>query len=109
MIPNLTILPFRANWSSPITVKSFFATNVKRESIPGSITRDSGRDYGQRSIKFNILPFDDSRQTWDAFREINPPGTILGNPVWFERGICLTADAAIGATTLSVSSVNFID
>lgn len=109
MIPNLTIFPFRANWSSPITLKSSFATNVKRESIPGSITRDSARDYGQRSIKFNILPYDDSRQTWDAFREVNPPGTILGIPLWCEEGIYLTAGAAIGATTLSVSAVNFID
>jgi hypothetical protein len=109
MIANLTILPFRANWSSPITLKSAFATNIKRESIPGSVTRDSARDYGQRSIKFNILPFDDPRRTWDAFREVNPPGTILGIPLWCEEGVYLTADAAIGATTLSVSAVNFID
>jgi hypothetical protein len=109
MISGLTILPFRANWSSPITLKSSFATNVRRESIPGSITRDSARDCGQRSIKFNILPFDDSRQTWDAFREVNPPGTILGIPLWCEEGVYLTADAAIGATTLSVSAVDFID
>jgi hypothetical protein len=109
MIPNLTILPFRANWSSSITLKSSFATNIKRESIPGSITRDSARDCGQRSIKFSILPFDDSRRTWDAFREVNPPGTILGIPLWCEEGIYLTADAPIGATTLSVSAVNFID
>lgn len=108
MIPNLTILSFRANWSSPITVKSSFATNVKRESIPG-ITRDSARDYGQRSIKFNILPYNDSRQAWDAFGEVNPPGTILGIPLWCDEGIYLTADAAIGATTLSISAVNFID
>jgi hypothetical protein len=109
MIPNLTILPFRSNWSSPITLKSTFATNVKRESIPGSITRDSARDYGQREIKFSILPYDDSRRTWDAFREENPPGTILGIPLWCEEGVYLTADVAIGATSLSVSSVNFID
>ncbi len=109
MIGGLTIFPFRANWSSPITLKSTFATNVKRESIPGSITRDCARDYGQRSIKFNILPFDDLRRTWDAFREVNPPGTILGIPLWCEEGIYLSADAPIGATTLSVSSVNFID
>jgi hypothetical protein len=109
MISGLTILPFRANWSSPITLKSTFATNVKRESIPGSITRDSARDAGQREIKFNILPFDDPRRTWDTFREVNPPGTVLGIPLWSEEGIYLTADAAIGATTLSVSTVNFID
>ena len=109
MIPNLTIFPFRANWASPITLKTSFATNIKRESIPGSIARDSARDYGQRSIKFSILPFDNSRQVWDAFREVNPPGTILGTPLWCEEGIYLTADAAIGATTLSVSAVDFID
>jgi len=109
MIPNLTILPFRANWSSPITLKSAFATNIKRESIPGSITRDSARDYGQRSIKFSILPYEDQRRNWDAFHEENPPGTILGIPLWCEEGITLTVDAPIGATTLSVSAVNFID
>ena len=109
MIPNLVIFPFRANWSSPITLKSAFATNIKCESIPGSITRDSARDYGQRSIKFNILPYDNVRWTWDAYREVNPPGTILGIPLWCEEGIYLTTDAAIGATPLSVSAVNFID
>ncbi len=117
MISGLTIFPFRANWSKPITLKSTFATNVKRESIPGSITRDSARDYGQRSIKFNILPYNDGgagvpacvRDSWDAFREANPPGTILGIPLWSEEGIYLTADAAIGATTLSLSAVNFVD
>jgi len=109
MIPNLTIFPFRANWSSSITLKSSFATNVKRESIPGSITRDSARDYGQRSIKFNVLPYSDPRQAWDAFQEVNPPGMILGIPLWCEEGIYLTADAAIGTTTLSISAVNFID
>ena len=41
--------------------------------------------------------------------KLNPPGTILGIPLWCEEGVYLTADAAIGATSLSVSSVNFID
>ena len=109
MIPGLTILPFRANWASPVTLRSSFATNTSRESIPGSITRDSGRDCGQRQIKFSILPDQDTRRNWDAFREINPPGTILGVPLWNEEGVQLTADAAIGATTLQVSETDFID
>lgn len=118
MIPGLTIFPFRANWSSPITLHSTFATNTGRESIPGDRTRDSGRDFGQRQIMFSILPDSDagvplanlnSRRSWDAFRETNPPGAILGVPLWSEEGVQLTADAAIGATTLHVTNADFID
>jgi hypothetical protein len=116
MISNLTIFPFRANWASPVTIKSTFATNTKRESIPGSITRDSARDFGQRQLKFSIMPYDDSGATvpgcgllWSMFRELNPPGTILGIPLWCDEGPALTADVDIGATELTVDSLDYID
>jgi hypothetical protein len=109
MIANLPILPFRANWASAVTLRSTFATNQKIESTPGSMTRTSGRDYGQRQIKFTLLPDQDFRRQWDAFREINPPGTLLGIPLWTEQGIVLAANAAGGATTLQVSSTANID
>jgi hypothetical protein len=109
MISGLVIFPFRANWASPVTIRSAFATNTKRESIPGNITRDSGRDFGQRQIKFSLMPYDDMRRSWDTFRELNPPGTILGIPMWCDDGIVLTADADIGATELAVSSTNYAD
>lgn len=118
MIPALPIFPFRANWSSPITLRSTFATNTGRESIAGDLTRDSGRDFGQRQITFSILPNGgagvlpaslNSRRSWDAFRETNAPGTVLGVPLWSEEGVHLTADAATGATTLHVTNADFID
>jgi hypothetical protein len=109
MIIGLTILPFRANWLGGITLKSTFATNITRESVPGSMTRDSGRDYGQRQIKFSLLPDQDFRRQWDEFREVNPPGMLLGIPLWSEQGIVLTADAAAGSTSLTVNGSANID
>jgi hypothetical protein len=109
MIPELTILPFRANWQGGITLRSSFATSQQIESCAGSVTRSSGRDYGQRQLKFALLPDQDFRRQWDAFRETNPPGTLLGIPLWSEQGIVLTANAASGATTLQVSSTANID
>jgi hypothetical protein len=73
------------------------------------MTRSSGRDYGQRQLKFKLLPDQDFRRQWDAFREVNPPGTLLGIPLWTEQGIVLAANAASGATTLQVSSTANID
>jgi hypothetical protein len=117
MIANLPILPFRANWSRPVTLRSMFLTSQQIESTPGSISRTSQRDYGQRQIKFSLL-LDNAggasipaceRAAWDAFRELNPPGTLLGIPLWSEEGITLTADAPAGATTLSVSSTDSVD
>jgi hypothetical protein len=109
MINGLTILPFRANWLGGITLKSSFATNIKRESVPGSMSRDSGRDYGQRQIKFKLLPDQDFRRQWDAFRELNPPGTVLGIPLWTEQGIVLTANVSAGATSLPITNCASID
>lgn len=73
------------------------------------MTRTMLRDYGQRQIKFELLPDQDFRRQWDAFREVNPPGTLLGIPLWSEQGIVLTANAAADATSLSVSSTAFVD
>lgn len=109
MIAGLTILPFRANWQGGITLKSTFATSQQIESSAGSMTRSSGRDYGQRQLKLALLPNQDFRRQWDAFRETNPPGTLLGIPLWTEQGVVLTASAASGATTLQVSSTVDID
>jgi len=109
MIDGLNILPCRANWASPVTIRSMFATNTKRESAPGLYSRDSGRDFGQRKISFALMPYDDMRRQWDAFREVNPPGTVIGVPLWHEEGTYLTADAAMGATSLSVAGADFID
>jgi hypothetical protein len=109
MISGLTILPFRANWVGGITLRSTFATNIRRESVPGSMTRDSARDYGQRQIKFKLLPDQDFRRQWDEFREVNPPGTLLGIPMWSEQGIALTANAAAGSTSLTVNGSGNID
>ncbi len=109
MITGLSILPFHANWSGGITLRSGFATSQQIESTAGSMTRSSGRDYGQRQIKFKLLLDQDFRRQWDAFREVNPPGTLLGIPLWSEQGIVLTSGASVGATTLSVSSTANID
>ncbi|MGO9243287.1 MAG: hypothetical protein ACLPT4_16765 [Verrucomicrobiia bacterium] len=109
MISGLTILPFRANWAGGVTLRSTFATNQGIESSAGSMTRTALRDYGQRQIKFKLLPDRDFRRQWDAFREVNPPGTLLGIPLWSEQGIVLTANASAGATSLSVSSTAFVD
>jgi hypothetical protein len=109
MIDGLTIFPFRANWSGGTTLRSSFATTQGIESYAGSVTRTSGRDCGQRQIKFKLLPDQDFRRQWDAFREANPPGTLLGIPLWSEQGIVLTADANAGATTLNVSATTNID
>jgi hypothetical protein len=109
MITGLPILPFRANWTSGISLKSTFVTSQQIESSSGSMTRSSGRDYGQRQLKFALLPDQDFRRQWDAFREVNPPGTLLGIPLWTEQGITLTANAAIGAMSLQVSSTANID
>jgi hypothetical protein len=109
MIDGLTIFPFRANWASPVTVRSTFATNTRRESIPGDQTRDSGRDYGQRQIKFSLMPYDASTMLWSVWRELNPPGTIIGVPLWMDDGIWLMDDADAGATQLSVSETDYTD
>jgi hypothetical protein len=109
MISGLPILPFRPNWASPVTLRSTFATSQGIESTAGSVTRCSGRDYGQRQLKFKLLPDDDFRRQWDAFCELYPPGTLLGIPLWSDEGIVLTADADAGATSLSVSSTASID
>ncbi len=109
MISGLPILPFRANWAGGVTLRSSFATSQQIDSTAGSMTRSSGRDYGQRQIKFKLLPDQDFRRQWDAFREVNPPGTLLGIPLWSEQGIALTANAASGATTLQVSNAANID
>jgi len=109
MIDGLTILPFRANWLGGITLRSTFTTSQQIESCAGSMTRSSGRDYGQRQLKFTLLPDLDLRRQWDAFREVNPPGRLLGIPLWTEQGITLTTNAASGATTLQVSSTANID
>jgi hypothetical protein len=109
VISGLPILPFRANWSGGVTLWSTFATNQQIESYAGSMTRSSGRDYGQRQLRFNLLPNQDFRRQWDAFREVNPPGTLLGIPMWSDEGIVLTSDASVGATTLNVSSSANID
>jgi hypothetical protein len=109
MIAGLPILPFRPNWKHGLSLKSTFATSQPIESYAGSMTRSSGRDYGQRQLKFTLLPDQDFRRQWDAFRETNPPGTLLGIPLWSEQGIVLTTDAPIGATTLQVSSTGNID
>lgn len=109
MISGLTILPFKPNWARGITLRSTFATSQRIESTGGLITRTSGRDYGQRQIRFTLLPDQGSRRQWDAFRELNPPGTVLGVPLWSEQGIVLTADVASGATALHVNSTASID
>jgi hypothetical protein len=109
MIPSLPILPFRPNWLHGLTLRSTFATNQRIESTPGSMTRSSQRDYGQRQLKFTLLPDQDFRRQWDAFREANPPGTLLGIPLWSEEGITLTANAASGALALQVSNAANID
>ena len=103
MIAGLTILPFRANWKDGVQLRSSFATNIFQLTA-GSQTRFSQRDYGQRQIRFRLLPYEDFRRQWDAFREVNPPGTLLGVPLWSEQGIVLTAAAASGATTLTVNN-----
>lgn len=109
MITGLPILPFRPNWKDGLSLKSTFATSQQIESYAGSVTRSSGRDYGQRQLKFALLPDQDFRRQWDAFREANPPGTLLGVPLWSEQGITLTTNASVGATTLGMSSVANID
>jgi hypothetical protein len=108
MIAGLTILPFRANWKDGVQLRSSFATNIF-QSTAGSQTRFSQRDYGRRQIRFRLLPYHDFRRQWDAFREVNPPGTLLGVPLWSEQGIVLTAAAASGATTLTVNNAADID
>jgi hypothetical protein len=109
MISGLTILPFKPNWARGITLRSTFATSQRIESTAGSVTRTSGRDYGQRQIKFTLLPDQDSHRQWDAFREVNPPGTLLGVPLWSEQGIILNADAAAGSTSLTVNGTGDVD
>ncbi|HVM62877.1 MAG TPA: hypothetical protein VMV72_18595 [Verrucomicrobiae bacterium] len=109
MIGGLTILPFRPNWVHGVTLRSTYATAQRIESTGGSMTRTSERDHGQRQIKFTALLHEDFRRQWDAFRELNPPGTLLGIPLWSEEGIVLTAPAASGALALQVSSTANID
>jgi len=109
MISGLNILPCRANWAAKVTVGSMFLTNQKRESVTGLFSRDSGRDFGQRKISFSLLPDRAVRRTWDAFREVNPPGTVIGIPMWCDEGATLSAAAASGSTSLTVAGDTFID
>jgi hypothetical protein len=109
MIDGLTLFPFEPDWSDPVKLTAAYVTDIKREATPGSMTRDSGRDYGRRELSFSAWFQGDVRRSWDAWRDANPPFSLVGVPLWSEDAAELTAGVAIAGTSLTISETANID
>jgi hypothetical protein len=109
VINGLTLFPFEPNWVDPLKLKAEYVTTVNRESITGLIPRASERDYGRRSLGLSLWLQGDVRRSWDAWRELNPPFSLVGVPLWSEDGIELTAAVLSGGAMLTVSETDNID
>jgi hypothetical protein len=108
MIADLPLLNFSPDWSTEQVLRAAFSTG-EIASISGATRRDSQRDLAARELKLTLRLFDAERRAFETWREENPPGTIVGVPVWPFGGRTLAFSAEEDDTEIHLDDVTEID